>query len=120
MAGLLIYENNSNYAEFVHGVCLTSSCIGNEFHFDQMTRGSFIEENFATPVFNTDTVYLRLRFEGDTFTAYASENGTEWKLIGTHPQKIQPLFIGLFAGVSFIRSPIIPAQFVYFVINALP
>ncbi|MBK9604324.1 MAG: hypothetical protein IPO36_21200 [Anaerolineales bacterium] len=120
MAGLLIYENNSNYAEFVHGVCLTSSCIGDEFHFDQMTRGSFIEENFATTAFNTDTVYLRLRFEGDTFTAYASENGTEWKLIGTHPKKIQPLFIGLFAGGSFDRSALIPAQFDYFAVNALP
>ena len=120
MAGLLIYENNSNYVEFVRGLCIAPQCLGDGFYFDQLTRGSFIEENFAITAFNTDTVYLRLRFEGDTFTAYASENGTEWKRIGTHPNKIQPLFIGLFAGGSFNRSAINPAQFDYFVINALP
>ncbi|HNH79958.1 MAG TPA: hypothetical protein PLD33_15050 [Anaerolineales bacterium] len=120
MAGLLIYENNANYVELVHGACLTQPCLGDTFYFDQMTRGSFIEENFATPVFGTGAIHLRLRFEGDSFTAYASENGTKWKLIGTHSRKIQPLYIGLFAGGSFDRAAQIPAQFDYFIVNALP
>lgn len=120
MAGLLIYENNANYVELVHGACLTQPCLGDAFYFDQMTRGGFIEENFATPVFGTGAMHLRLRFEGGSFTAYASENGIEWKLIGAHSQKIQPLYIGLFAGGSFDRSAQIPAQFDYFIVNALP
>lgn len=119
-AGPLIYDSAANFIQFGRAFCGASSgCAGDGFYVDLTTDGNFNSENFATAAPQTDTVYLRLRREGNTFTAYSSEDGKAWKVIGAHDAEFQPQFVGLVAGQSVNAVPR-PAQFDYFVINNLP
>lgn len=120
IAGLLIYENAANHIQFGYGLCDAPQCAGEGLYLDLMTGGSFDSENFATKATGTEIIYLRLRLEGNIFTAYASENGQDWNLIGAHNNEIKPLLVGLVAGGAFNRTVQTPAQFDYFVINTLP
>jgi hypothetical protein len=82
-----------------------------------VTAGDLNPENYSIAAPGTDSVYLRLRREGDTFTAYASEDGSEWQLIGVHTGEIDPVFVGLVSGQA--TSTPIPAQFDSFAIREL-
>jgi hypothetical protein len=83
-----------------------------------VTDGKADPKNFAVAAPETDQVFLRLRHDGDTFTAYASEDGTEWQLIGSHHGEIDPVFVGLVSGQS--TSAPAPAQFDHFLVRELP
>lgn len=119
IAGLLIYESAANHIQFGRAFCNAPQCAGDGYYLDLVSGGNFTPENFATKATEIETVYLRLRREGNTFTAYVSENGGEWKVIGAHNGNIKPLFVGLVAGQAVNSTPK-PAQFDYFIINALP
>lgn len=120
IAGLIIYESAANFIQFGRAFCgFGPPCAGDAYYIDLINGGNNNPENFATSAPETDTVFLRLRREGNTFTAYASEDGTEWKVIGAHVGQMNPLFVGLVAGQA-VNSVPKPAQFDYFVINALP
>lgn len=64
-------------------------------------------------------MYLRLRREGNSYTAYGSLDGTNWQVIGTHQSPMSADFIGLTAAQANGSEPG-PAQFDYFTVNALP
>jgi hypothetical protein len=120
IAGLLIFESGANFIQFGRAFCdvPAPTCAGDGFYVDMVTGGDANPENFSVAAPATDTVLLRLRREGSTFTAYTSEDGTEWKLIGTHNGEIVPLFVGMVSGQSTSRP--IPAQFDTFMIRELP
>ena len=119
-AGLLIFESGANYIQFGRAFCSVPAptCAGDGFYVDIVTGGNLNPENFSVTAPATDTVLLRLRRENSTYTAYASEDGTEWQLIGTHTGEIDPLFVGLVSGQS--TSSLMPAQFDTFMIRELP
>ena len=118
-AGLLIYESAANFVQFGRAFCGYAQCAGDGFYLDMTTDGNVTPENFAATAPDTDTIYLRLRREGGTFTAYSSEGGEEWKLIGAHQSPMKPMFVGLVSGQAYNSVPK-PAQFDYFMIKALP
>ena len=120
IAGLLIFESGANFIQFGRAFCdvPAPTCAGDGFYIDMVSGGDSNPENFSVAAPFTDTVLLRLRREGSTFTAYASEDGTEWQLIGTHNGEIAPAFIGLVSGQS--TSAPIPAQFDTFIVRELP
>ena len=113
IAGLIIYYNSANYILFGRAYVVD----GDGFYMDNVKSGKLTGGNFATPAPGTDTVFLRLRREGDTYTSYYSEDGSHWTKIGVHTSTIKPKFVGLAAGQSTKGS--IPSQFDYFVINKL-
>jgi hypothetical protein len=119
-AGLLIYESRANFIQFGRAFCdvPAPTCAGDGFYIDLATGGDLNPENYSIPAPETDTVYLRLRREGNTFTAYASEDGIEWQLIGSHVGEIDPDFVGLVSGQN--TSVPEPAQFDSFLIRELP
>lgn len=119
IAGLLIYESGANYVLLGRAFCDAPQCARDGYYFDQIADGNFTSENFGTAAPESDTVYLSLRREENTYTAYAREDGKEWKVIGTHFSGMNPLFVGLVAGQA-VNSVPKPAQFNYFTINALP
>lgn len=118
IAGLLIYESAANFVQFGRAFCDAPQCANDGFYMDMVVGGSMIPESFAVSAPATDTVYLRLRREGNTYTTYTSQDGQQWKLIGAHQSQMKPMFVGLVAGQGYAGSQ--PAQFDYFVINALP
>jgi beta-xylosidase len=118
LAGLLIYESAANFVQFGRAFCDFQQCANDGFYQDMYIGGTILPENFAIPAFATDTVYLRLRREGNKYTSYASENGTDWKLVGSHTSEMKPLFVGLVAGQAYSAPQV--AQFDYFLINSLP
>lgn len=119
IAGLLIYESADQHIQFGRAFCNAPQCAGDGFYLDLITGGNFSSENFATRAPEVDTVYLRLRREGSTFTGYVSIDGKQWNLIGAHKIALQPLFVGLVAGQAVGSVPK-PAQFDYFIITRLP
>jgi beta-xylosidase len=114
IAGLIIYYNTANYILFGRAYCKTCLPDGDGFYMDNVKR-KYIEGSFVTPAPGTDTVFLSLRREGDTYTSYSSEDGSNWTQIGVHTSTMKPRFVGLAAGQSTSGSR--PAQFDYFVIN---
>ncbi len=118
IAGLLNYESPANFIQFGRAFCDYPQCANDGFYMDVISGGNMLPENFAVAAPATDTVYLRLRREGDTYSSYASEDGQEWKMIGTQNSPMNPLFIGLVAGQAWSAPQ--AAQFDYFVVYALP
>jgi len=119
IAGLLIYQSADQHVQFGRAFCNAPQCTGDGFYLDLITDGNFSPENFATDAPETDTVQLRLRREGETYTGYISVDGVQWILIGVHRSDMVPIFVGLVAGQAVGSTPK-PAQFDYFLINALP
>ncbi len=119
LAGLIIYESGANYIVFGRAFCKKSAvCVKDGFYMDMMMNGGVAAGNFATPAPQTDTVYLRLRKEEGTYTAYYSEDGSQWNLVGAHSSEMNALFVGLIAGQSTTGTR--SARFDYFQINRLP
>ena len=118
IAALVIYESGPNFVQFGRAFC--GPCPTKDgYYFDMFVDGVFGGENFATAIPSGDTVYLRLRREGNAYTGYGSLDGTDWQVIGTHQTEMNPGFVGLTAAQANGSAPG-PAQFDYFIINALP
>ena len=119
-AGLLIYESEADFIQFGHAYCVNDpKCVGDGLYLDNTVGGVFvIGDNYSTPAPDTKTLYLRLRREGNIFTSFFSEDGNEWQMLGAHTNNMDPLYVGLVAGQSIYSYQ--PAQFDYFIINALP
>jgi hypothetical protein len=119
-AGLLIYESAANFIQFGRAFCDAPppTCVGDGFYIDMVIEGNANPKNYSTVAPKTDVVHLRLRRELDTFTAYASEDGEEWQLIGSHSREIEPKFVGLVSGQNTSAS--VPAQFDSFLVRKLP
>jgi len=119
IGGLLAYESDGRYVQFGRAFCNAPACAGDGFYLDYVVNGNLMGSNFATGAPETDTVLLRLRRVGDTYSGLVSEDGERWTLIGSHQDGPQPIFIGIVAGQAVGTVPG-PAQFDYFTVSALP
>jgi beta-xylosidase len=119
VAGLLIYESAKSYVQFGREFCDAAECKGDGYYLDLISGGAAVPGNPALKAGGGDTVWLRVRREGNLFTAFASENGTDWKLVGANNNSILPVSVGLVAGQG-AKGAAIPAQFDSFEVNALP
>ena len=118
IAGLMIYESGANSVIFGRAFC--GACPPKDgYYFDMYFNGQWGGDHFGTPAPETDTVSLRLRREGSAYTSYASTDGIDWQVIGTHTTEMNPGFVGLIAGQA-VQSEPSPARFDYFTITALP
>lgn len=118
IAALVIYDSGANFVQFGRAFC--GPCPTKDgFYFDLFVGGNFGGENFATAITSSESVSLRLRREGNSYTGYSSLDGENWQVIGTHTTEMSPRFIGLTAAQANGSVPK-AAQFDYFIINALP
>jgi beta-xylosidase len=117
-AGLTVFYNSANYISFGRAFCSACIDVADGFYMDNIESGNFfVGDNFATPTPGTDTVFLRLRREGSTYTSFYSDDGNTWTKLGTHTNDMDPKFVGLVTGQSTSGS--VPAQFDYFIIRSL-
>lgn len=92
--------------------------VGNGIYFDNIRDNEFTGSNCATVTTSQSQAYLRLRREGGTYTAYYSEDGAYWAVIGQHSNALNPGRVGLVAAQAYQAET--TADFDYFAITTLP
>ena len=114
-AGIVVYRDNANYLVLARQYCNepAPTCVGNGIYFDRMEGGTGVGSNYALSTTKTGEAYLRIVKRGGTYTAYYSENGSTWTLVGAHTMGVALPYVGLTA-VRDLLDAQIPADFDYF------
>jgi hypothetical protein len=117
-AGLLIFHDEGNSLQFGHAYCdVSDTCVGDGLYFDKIENGAFAADSFKT-AFGGPVVYLRIRKEGNTYSAYYSANldviGDPWTKAGEYAMELSPIRVGVWAGQA---QEELDAAFDYFLIS---
>jgi hypothetical protein len=113
--GLVVFQDKANVLQFGRAFCdLADSCVGDGIYFDNF-EGGFIVANHKA-AFRGSQIYLRLRRVGTTYTAYFSEDGDKWIMLGEHTRDLSPVRVGVMAAQA---EEEIPAGFDYFAVTRL-
>lgn len=118
-AGLIVYQDDSNFIKAGRAHCDSAECVGTGLYMDHYSEGRVVKPNFGQVYRSIDPLLLRLSRQRNTYTFEASTDGHVWFLIGSHTSDIEPLQVGLAAG-QHIRGDVLPAAFEYFEIRTLP
>jgi beta-xylosidase len=120
LAGLVVYKDDGNMLSFGRAYCDTSStCVGNGVYFDATQNGQLLlGKNFATDTQIKDDAYLRIDKNGTKFTAYYSEDGSDWMMIGEHELLVVDPQVGLVTANSPVAG--MTAYFDYFTMIEMP
>jgi beta-xylosidase len=117
-AGLIIYENDSNFIQAGRAYCSSVGCVGAGLYVDYYQKGVIVKPDFGQPYGDIDPLLLRLSRREDTYTFEASTDGKVWFIIGSHTSAMKPLQIGLVTGQR-MRGQNLPAIFEYFEVHSL-
>ena len=118
-AGLIIYQDNSNFIQAGRSYCNSVGCPGAGLYMNYYKAGKVVEPDFRQPFGDIDPLLLRLIRREDMYTFEASTDGKVWFLIGSHTSDMSPLQIGLVTGQR-IRGENPPALFEHFEVRSLP
>lgn len=118
-AGLIIYENDSNFIQAGRAYCSSVGCPGAGLYMNYYQNGLIVQPDFGQTYGDIDPLLLRLSRREDTYTFEASTDGKVWFIIGTHTSDMNPVQIGLVTGQR-MRGENPPATFEYFEIRSLP
>src|SRR3990170_393434 len=118
-AGLVVYGDADNYLQFGRAYCDIPPpfCVGNGIYFDHIEGGELVGSSFPVNTTSLDEAYLLLMRQGDDYTAYVSENGAAWTMVGTHTIGFAPTGFGVEAGNQTIEPAEIPADFDNFILQ---
>jgi beta-xylosidase len=117
-AGLIIYENDSNFIQAGRAYCNSIGCAGVGLYMDYYEQGRIVKPDFGQPFGDIDPLLLRLNRRENTYTFEASTDGKVWFIIGSHTSDMNPLQIGLVTGQRQ-RGENLPATFEYFEVRSL-
>jgi beta-xylosidase len=117
-AGLIIYEDDSNFIQAGRSYCSSVGCEGAGLYMDHYKDGVVVEPDFGQPYGDIDPLLLRLSRREDTYTFEASTDGKVWFIIGSHTSDMNPLQIGLVTGQR-MRGVNLPAIFEHFEVRSL-
>jgi beta-xylosidase len=118
-AGLRIQQDDDTAVSLGRAYCNTQNmCVGNGIYFDAVQNGQWMGKNFGTDTQVKDEAYLRIDKNRTTFTAYYSENGTDWMMIGEHDISMINPKVGIFTANSFVVGQV--ALFDYFTVMEMP
>jgi branched-chain amino acid transport system substrate-binding protein len=87
LAGLLLYQQDGTFLMLGRAFCGFGypACVnGNGIYFDHVEENTVVSDNFAMRTPFTNHAYLRIIHEGENYTAYVSEDGADWWLVGRH------------------------------------
>lgn len=119
-AGLIVYQDSENFISLVKAFCslpgIPGLCVGKGIYYDKTWEGAAGGLNFSTEFDFKDESYLKIKRKGKFYTAFYSEDGETWTIIGTHSADFHPIRVGLTVGGS---SNAIPADFDKFTINKI-
>jgi beta-xylosidase len=130
LAGLLIFQDDEHFLSFHRGMCdyldiIPEACQGNALYFAHADhdvgvpeQGYSIGPQYPTRTREMSEAYMRLTREGRTYTAYYSEDGVNWRVIGRHDSDLFPFYVGInTAGAQTYEAN---ADFDYFTLETLP
>ena len=117
-AGLIVYENDSNFIQAGRSYCSSVGCVGAGLYMDYYKNGDVLKPDFGQTYGEIDPLLLRLSRREDTYTFAASTDGKVWFIIGSHTSDLNPLQIGLVTGQR-MRGQNLPATFEYFEVRSL-
>ena len=118
-AGLIIYEDDSNFIQAGREYCSSVGCIGEGLYMDYYKSGVAVKPNFGQTYKSINPILLRLSRRANAYTFEASTDGKVWFLIGSHTSDMNPLQIGLVTGQRMAGNNV-PAVFEYFEVRSLP
>jgi beta-xylosidase len=118
-AGLILYQDDSNFIQAGRAHCDSVECVGTGLYMDHYIQGRIVKPNFGQRYGSIDPLLLRLSRRESNYTFEASLDGHVWFLIGSHTSDIEPVQVGLVAG-QHLRGDVLPAVFEYFEIRSLP
>ena len=117
-AGLIIYEDHSNFIQAGRAYCNSTGCPGAGLYMNFYKDGRIVKPDFGQPFGEIDPILLRLSRRAETYTFEASTDGKVWFIIGSHTSEMSPLQIGLVTGQR-MRGENPPAYFEYFEVRSL-
>ncbi len=116
-AGLVIVGGEGNAIQFGRAFCdIVNQCVGDGIYMDNI-ENTAISETSYTAAINGESVFLRLRKAGNTYSAYYGPDGANWTLMGQHTHDFPSIRVGLLAAQS---GETISADFDYFALSQLP
>ncbi len=125
---MLVYQDDDNALFLRRAMCYLPSvpgrCVGNGIYFEfynseeGVAGESESSSNSATRTIEQPEAYLRLIRDGRVYTAYFSDDGLSWTIIGRHEVDLLPNYVGLIASNAFQQPAI--ADFDYFTLEAVP
>ena len=119
LAGLVVYQDEAKYLQFGRAFCdRPGACVGDGVYFDNQGAGEGFKTNYGRATPSQSLAYLRLRREGNTYTGYYSEDGTNWDVVAQDINNSTSMRVGLIAAQAMQAE--ITADFEYFTITALP
>jgi beta-xylosidase len=118
-AGLILYEDYSNFIQAGRAYCGSFDCQGAGLYMNYYKDGRNVEPDFGQPFGDINPLLLRLSRREDTYTFESSTDGQVWFIIGRHTSDMAPLQIGLVTGQR-MRGENPPALFEYFEVRSLP
>lgn len=119
LAGLVVYQDEANYLQFGRAFCDSpGACVGDGVYFDNQGAGEGFKTNYGSATVSQSQAYLRLRREGNTYTGYYSDDGTNWTVVGQDINNSTSLRVGLIAAQAMQAET--TADFDYFTITTLP
>jgi beta-xylosidase len=118
-AGLIIYQDDSNFIQAGRGYCSSIGCPGAGLYMDYYEKGVIVTPNFGQTYREIDPLLLRLSRKENTYIFEASTDGKVWFIVGSHTSDMNPLQIGLVTGQR-LRGESLPATFEYFEVRSLP
>lgn len=113
-AGLIVQGNApDDLLQFGRAYCNAPNvCVGDGLYFDHVVEGIPIGSNYGISAGKLADVFLRLSYDGDRYSAYYSDNGIDWILVGEH----RTSFTAVGVGVVAHQGDGLPAEFAYFTI----
>ncbi len=116
LAGLVVTGREFG-DRLVFGRAFCGPCGGDGAFMDKMTGGEFDDNRISLLTTAGAELYLSLVFDGSTYSAYYSEDGSVWILVGSFTHDLTNGSVGLYAGQATVAPR--TARFDYFTINEL-
>ena len=116
LAGLVVTGSDfGDRVVFGHAFC--GRCGGDGAYMDKLTGDRFIGNRVSLFDSAVSALHLSVIFDGSRYTAYSSEDGSTWRLVGSFDHELSNGSIGLYAGQGMVELE--NAQFESFTLNRL-
>jgi beta-xylosidase len=116
-AGLIIYEDDSDFIQAGRSYCSSIGCVGPGLYMNYYKNGVVVKPDFGQAYGDIDPLLVRLSRREDSYTFEASTDGKVWFIIGSHTSDMNPVQIGLITGQR-MRGQNLPATFEYFEVRS--